>query len=121
MQASVRLDFNGQSLYWYPPPWLARRLHIVSTVEPAFQTAPDGILGSLDPRSPSFAKLVFVNSPWPPVVCGPPLARPHGSYTGAAPGARHGLNFDQSASEPATAQRKELASARAKARPWAHS
>jgi hypothetical protein len=45
------------------------------------------------------------NSPWPGVACGPPLARPHASYTGALPGARHGLKRVQSSSEPATASR----------------
>jgi hypothetical protein len=34
-----------------------------------------------------------------------PLARPHASYTGACPGALHGLNFVQSSSEPALAAR----------------
>ena len=38
-------------------------LHIVSTVEPVFHTAPDGNLGSFEPMSPSFAYFVLVNSP----------------------------------------------------------
>ena len=67
MQASVRLDFNGQSLYWYPPPWFARRLHFASTTEPTFQTAPEGIFGSFEPKSPSFANFVVVYTPSPPV------------------------------------------------------
>ena len=46
-----------------------------------------------------------MNSPCPPVTCGPPLARPHASYTGALPGARHGLKRVQSAAEPASASR----------------
>ena len=35
--------------YWYPPPWFARILQMVSTLLPACQTTPDGCLGSLEP------------------------------------------------------------------------
>ena len=78
----------------------------VSCTEPAGQTAPENCLGSTTlPRSPNFAKVVFVNSPWPGVGPGAPPALPHGSKIGALPGARHGLNFVQSSSLPATAPR----------------
>merc|ERR1712048_26643 len=80
-------------------------LHLVSTVEPAFQTTPEGSFGNFEPMSPTFANFVVVYTPSPPVTCGPPLARPQGSYTGALPGARHGLNFVQSSLEPAKASR----------------
>ena len=78
---------------------------MASTTEPAFQTAPEGVRGSFDPMSPMRAYDVLVNSPWPGVAWGPPDARPQGSYTGAAPGARQGFHLDQSASEPGTASR----------------
>mmetsp|Transcript_84329 Transcript_84329/g.187299 ORF Transcript_84329/g.187299 Transcript_84329/m.187299 type:complete len:217 (-) Transcript_84329:124-774(-) len=104
-QASVRLELSGQSLYCHPPPWFARMLHFASTVEPAFQTAPEGSFGNFEPMSPTFAYFVVVYTPSPLVTLGPPLARPQASYTGALPGARHGLNFVQSSSERATASR----------------
>ena len=78
--ASVKFDSNGQSRNWYPPPWTARKLVIVSTVEPTSHTVPVSYLGNTrEPRSPSLAYVVLVNSPFPGVALYEPLARPQGS------------------------------------------
>merc|ERR1711985_120831 len=74
-------------------------------MEPTFQTAPVGIFGRFEPKSPSFANFVVVCTPSPAVASGPPPARPQGSYTGALPGARQGFHLVQSSSENATASR----------------
>ena len=68
-QASVKFDSSGQSRNWYPPPWTVRKLVIVSTVEPACHTVPVSYLGrTCEPRSPSLAYFVSVNSPFPGVA-----------------------------------------------------
>ena len=96
--ASVSALARGQSLYWYPPPWLARMDHVASTTAPRAHDAAERVGGSTrEPRSPSTLWLVLVKKAAPEgcaedAARTPPPALPHASKTGAVPGARQGLN-----------------------------
>lgn len=91
--SSVKSWPAGQSLYWYPPPWLAVICQITSAGWPAFHTVAVGRGGRREPRSPWWARLVLWYSPHsaasPPQ--GVPPASPQASRVGEDPGALQGL------------------------------
>mmetsp|Transcript_17780 Transcript_17780/g.46411 ORF Transcript_17780/g.46411 Transcript_17780/m.46411 type:complete len:213 (+) Transcript_17780:943-1581(+) len=62
-------------------------------------------MSTLEPRSPWWAKMVALYSAAAVVGTGAPPAIPHGSKTGARPGARHGLYLKTSCTELGSAPR----------------
>ena len=103
---------RGQSLYWYPPPWLYRMPQATRGVDPISQTVTfsSGVGGSTaDPRSPIpyffMPTVTSAKTESPPIGVWRylPPAWPHGSTTGAVPGARQGLNWYESSSAPGSA------------------
>ena len=74
--------------------WLKRMPHATCTSEPATHCGSGPLVGgSHEPISPILEKFVAKKTESPPMgVCeNLPPAWPHGSTTGAAPGALHGL------------------------------
>mmetsp|Transcript_25234 Transcript_25234/g.85086 ORF Transcript_25234/g.85086 Transcript_25234/m.85086 type:complete len:272 (-) Transcript_25234:164-979(-) len=102
--SSVSAASAGQRRYWYPPPWLNRIPHATAASEPADQRGSGPRVGgsTTEPRSPILEKLVAKKTLSPPIgVCSYlPPACPHGSTTGAVPGARHGLKRYESLTAP---------------------
>ena len=92
---------SGQRRYWYPPPWLYLMPQATLGVDPTVQLATSSAkLGgnTLEPRSPiskvlpSRETVAKTESPPTGVCLYLPPACPHGSTTGAEPGALQGLS-----------------------------